>query len=131
MTQELQFVFLLLIVFQVKHLFGDYVFQTNWMVVGKGRPGYGFIFPLTVHVGIHAIFTAIIVYLVNPQLWYLAVIDFVVHFTMDRIKSGPNYLGRFNDPSKSSFWICLGVDQMVHHLTHYAIIWWLLLHRPV
>jgi hypothetical protein len=23
------------------------------------------------------------------------------------------------------FWFSLGVDQMVHHLTHYVIIWWL------
>ena len=24
------------------------------------------------------------------------------------------------------FWWCLGIDQGVHHLTHYAIIWWIL-----
>jgi hypothetical protein len=130
MTPEIKFVFLLLVVFQIKHFLGDYLFQTNWMVVGKGKPGIGFVVPLGVHVGIHAIFTAIIVYIVNPALWYLAVFDFVVHFTMDRIKSGPRYLGRFNDPSKHIFWICLGFDQMVHHVTHYAIIWWLLLHQP-
>lgn len=129
MPPEIQFVFLLIVIFQIKHFLGDYVFQTNWMVAGKTRADMGFLFPLTVHVLCHAVLTLVIVYFVNKELWYLAFFDFAVHFTMDRIKSGPRYLGRFNDPSKSSFWICLGLDQMVHHLTHYAIIWWLVAHR--
>jgi hypothetical protein len=131
MTPEIVFVFQLMIVFQVKHLLGDYIFQTNWMVAGKTRADIGFVFPLTVHVLVHALLTLAIVYVVNKELWWLAVFDFVVHFVMDRIKSGPRYLGRYNNPAKSSFWICLGIDQMVHHLTHYAIVWWLLLHRQL
>lgn len=129
MSPEIEFVFLLIVVFQVKHFLGDYVFQTNWMVAGKTRADTGFVFPLTVHVLCHALLTLIIVSSVNGALWYLALFDFAVHFLMDRIKSGPRYLGRFNDPAKSSFWICLGIDQMVHHLTHYAIVYWLLIHE--
>lgn len=28
--------------------------------------------------------------------------------------------------SNTLFWWSLGLDQMVHHVTHYAIIWWML-----
>ncbi|GAB4528650.1 MAG: hypothetical protein Tsb0010_11060 [Parvularculaceae bacterium] len=126
---DIQFLFALLIIFQIKQFIGDYVLQTGWMVVGKGRADLGFVFPLSVHVGVHALLTLGIVYYLDPSLWYLALFDFGVHFTMDRIKSAPNLLGRFNDTSKSSFWIPMGFDQMVHHLTHYAIIYWLLIQR--
>ncbi len=79
--------------------------------------------PLTAHAGVHAIFTVIIVLVINPSLAWLALVDFVAHFTMDRIKSGPKYFGRFNDAQKASYWNCFGFDQMVHHLTHYFIAW--------
>lgn len=124
-----QFIFLLLAVFQVKHLIGDYVLQTGWMVAGKAKPGPGFIFPLAVHVAVHAFTTFLIMLAVNPALWYLALFDFAAHFVMDRIKSSPRLLGRFTDMNKTSFWIPFGVDQMVHHLTHYFIIWQLVVHR--
>lgn len=126
---DIQFLFALLVVFQIKQLIGDYILQTGWMVVGKGKAGAGFIIPLSTHVGVHALLTLGIVYYLDPSLWYLAAFDFVVHFAMDRIKAAPGLLGRFKDTTKSSFWIPLGFDQMVHHLTHYAIIYWLLIHR--
>ena len=80
----------------------------------------------------------------------LALVDFAVHFMMDRLKAGPRYLGRFKplfgtDYMKAMqsrslgvgseyetavtaldrnryFWWSLGFDQAVHHLTHYYII---------
>ena len=124
-----QFIFTMLAAFQVKHLIGDYLLQTAWMVRGKTRPGAGFLWPLTVHVGIHAFITFIIVMVVNPALWFLTFLDFAVHFVMDRIKSDPKLLGRFTDVNKQSFWIPFGFDQMVHHCTHYFIIWQLYIHR--
>lgn len=87
----------------------------------------------------------------DPGLFYgtffclgLAAFDFTIHFTMDRIKASPNILGRFKALSAGEFketmalnpkdaevkikgntyfWWSLGLDQMVHHLTHYVIIW--------
>lgn len=80
----------------------------------------------------------------------VAALDLVVHFTMDRIKASPNLLGRWKAMSAGEyralmdgryyagagerrrkvrgntlFWWSLGLDQAVHHLTHYAIIWFL------
>lgn len=129
MQDQIVFIFALLLAFQVKHFFGDYLLQTTWMVNGKSRAGPEFVFPLSVHVLVHAALTLAIVMVINPSLWYLSVFDFAVHFTMDRIKAGPRFLGRYNDPNKSSFWIPFGIDQMVHHLTHYIIILILFIER--
>lgn len=126
---DIQFVFAMLVTFQLKHLVGDYILQTGWMVRGKTKAGPGYIFPLAVHVFVHAATTLVIVMIVNPSLWYLALFDFGAHFIMDRIKSSPYLLGRYTNMNKQSFWIPFGIDQMVHHLTHYFIIWQLFMHR--
>lgn len=120
---DIQFVFMMLVIFQAKQLIGDYLLQTGWMVRGKSKSGPGFIIPLSVHVSVHALMTLAIMLVFNPSLWYLAALDFAVHFSMDRIKASPRLFGRYTDVNKQSFWIPFGLDQMVHHLTHYFIIW--------
>jgi|SRR6185312_5566512 len=114
----------LLIVFQLKHFLADYVFQNVWMLQ-KSRSGWDFVPPLSIHCGIHALITFGVCLYVNPALWWLAVVDFVVHFFMDRIKAGPRYLGRYHDIRGKAFWVTFGFDQMVHHLTHIYICWML------
>lgn len=130
--------FLLLIVYQVKHLFADFPLQTAYML-GKFKDGWDFLLPLLAHVGVHGLFTlGIVLYFTGDLLLgsSLACFDIVVHFVMDRIKAGKKYLGRWEPltakdyPTASDeekrhntyFWWSLGFDQMVHHLTHYAII---------
>ena len=157
-------IFTLLVIYQVKHFLADYPLQRPYML-GKFAPGWEFLGPLTAHAGCHALFTFFIAFF---WLWRpftdsplllpagLALFDFVVHFTMDRIKAGPEYLGRFKAldakcyaleahvaadtvhgylwdklrvharramRNNTYFWWALGLDQMVHHLTHYAIIY--------
>lgn len=119
---NIQSVFILLVVFQIKHFIADFPLQFPYML-RKLSPGWEFVFPLSLHCSVHALITLLICLLVAPALWWLALADFVIHFIMDRIKSGPKYLGRFNDVHRAPFWIALGFDQMVHHLTHYWIIW--------
>ncbi|MDX9731130.1 MAG: DUF3307 domain-containing protein [Bdellovibrionales bacterium] len=122
--ESLKMVFVLLFVFQLKHFIADFPLQNRYMLQ-KTRSDWSFIIPLAYHCAIHAIITLMICLAVQPQLWWLAVVDFVVHFTMDRIKAGPRYLGRYRDTSKTGFWVAFGIDQMVHHFTHYWIIWML------
>lgn len=112
----------LLIFFQVKHFFADFVLQNVWMLQ-KSRPNWDFVAPLAIHCGIHAFCTLAVILFVNPTYWWLALLDFGVHFIMDRIKAGPRYLGRYTDISKKAFWVSFGFDQMVHHLTHLYIVW--------
>lgn len=132
-------IFLLLIVFQVKHFLADYPLQTPYML-RKFLPGWDFFLPLVTHAGFHAILTLNICYAFSGNItlsMQLATFDFVIHFIMDRIKAGPKYLGRFKALAASEymnathkqkienklFWISLGLDQKIHHLTHYAIIY--------
>ena len=121
----LQYAFLLLIAFQVKHFLADYPLQFPYML-RKFRPGWDFVLPLTAHCAVHAAMTLLIVLWVRPELWWLAIGDFVVHFVMDRLKSGPRFLGRFSDQTKTLYWVSFGFDQMVHHLTHFLIVWMIL-----
>lgn len=94
------FIFALLIVYQLKHILADYVLQTEYHL-GKFKPGWDFLGPLTSHAAVHATMTAIIaIWTISYSVPFaivlvLASFDFLVHFLMDRIKAGPKYLGRF------------------------------------
>lgn len=120
MTLNIQLFIALLVLYQIKHFVGDYVLQNVWMLQ-KGLPNWEFVLPLSIHCGVHALMTLAITLYLAPTLWWLCVLDFAVHFVMDRIKAGPKYLGRFNDPHRKAFWVSFGFDQMVHHLTHLYI----------
>lgn len=122
MTVNVELFLALLIVYQFKQFLADFVFQNVWMLQ-KARPSWDFVPPLALHCFVHSLATFAICLYVNPSLWYLAPMDFLVHFTMDRIKAGPRYLGRFADMRGKAFWVCFGLDQMVHHLTHLYICW--------
>ena len=146
-------IIILLLAFQVKHFVSDYPLQGKYML-GKFKTGWDFMGPLTAHCIVHSFFTFFIAVAFNGDSMLalgLAAFDFAVHFIMDRIKAGPKYLGRFKainefeykyytehtekeyiDILKNRmkenrfFWWALGIDQMVHHITHYAIIYMLL-----
>ncbi len=138
-------IWLLLVVYQLKHFFCDYPLQTPYML-GKFKSGNDWILPLMAHAGVHALATFLIAVFFGFKLALaLAAFDFVAHFAMDRIKASPNMLGRYKalsgkeyveimvssmDKSENDkrlkdnvrFWWALGLDQGVHHLTHYVII---------
>lgn len=109
----------MLICFQIKHFVCDYPLQSQYMLKKMNESGW--VKPLAAHAGVHSIFTFLIVavfgglFLAIP----MAILDFVVHFAIDRIKV--KYSKGVN-PSESKFWAYLGLDQMAHHLTHYTII---------
>jgi len=127
MSYNLEILFLLLILFQIKHFVADFPLQREYMLK-KVSPDWDFVVPLTVHCGVHAVITLGIVLFLEPSLWWLSIVDFVIHFIMDRVKSGPKYLGRFTDKSKAGYWNVFGFDQMVHHLTSLLILWVLVSH---
>ena len=119
------YIFAHLVIFQVKQFAADFPLQNRYMLQ-KTRSDWSFIPPLALHCAIHAAITLFIVALILPKLWWLAIVDFFLHFTMDRIKAGPRYLGRFRDTNSVRFWMSFGFDLMVHHMTHYWIIWMLI-----
>ena len=181
--------FLLLVIYQLKHFVADYILQSHPFFIGKFLPGWKFVKPLSAHCGIHALMTMCIAVAwgaSDEKAALLALLDFVIHFLMDRLKASPKWLGRWKALSGAEymadhlawskatsvytkcmyakkswrteegrlameaeekdvtdkwlaatahrkkrrlhnnlFWNCLGFDQMVHHLTHYAVIWFL------
>jgi len=120
MTPTINEIFILLAVFQIKHFLADYLFQTPYMLGKLNKEGW--VLPLTAHTAVHAFSTLVILLVFAPSLWYLSIFDGVMHFIMDRIKASPNLLNRWG-PDKPYFWWALGLDQMIHHLTHYIVIY--------
>lgn len=158
-------IFLLLIIYQIKHFLCDFPLQGRYML-GKFKPGNEWILPLLAHASVHGVATFLIALCFKTKIaFWVALFDMAIHFTMDRIKASPNMLGRFKAlsgteymalakehqnagingflnldlkefakqkeiektfRSNTYFWWSLGLDQGVHHLTHYAIIWCLL-----
>ncbi len=148
--------FILLVLYQVKHFLADYPLQGKYML--EKFKDHGWVLPLLAHAAVHGAMTLGIALLAGRYSLALplAAFDTVIHFTMDRLKAGSRYLGRFQVLSKKEyislferygyyehlltgkqapeeiqrkvrsntyFWWSLGLDQMVHHLTHYACIW--------
>ena len=133
-------IFILLVLFQLKHFIADFPLQTPYML-RKFLPGKELFLPLLAHAGLHASLTFVISLAIKPGIaLQLALFDLVVHFIMDRVKAGPKYLGRYKTLTASEFptatdkqkldnkyfWWSLGLDQAVHHLTHYVIIYLLI-----
>lgn len=119
--EQLPIIFTLLILYQFKHFIADFPLQGKYML-GKFNDGWSWVLPLIAHCSVHAALTLIISLYIDPKFWWLAALDFVLHFTMDRIKAWKKLLGRFK-PDQQYFWWSLGFDQMFHHLTHYLIIY--------
>lgn len=118
-------------------------------MLGKFKSGNGWILPLAAHCSVHALFTLVICLFFDvKKALIFAAFDFIIHFIMDRIKASPKLLGQFHALSRMEFifitemrkqgvtdfkqwrichnkifWMSLGFDQMVHHLTHYFIIY--------
>ena len=124
--------FILFIIFETKHLLADYFLQFEYMYMNKGKEK-GWLEPLLDHAGIHAIMTFIIIaiYLMYKGIpdiigHEFAMIltmgfvsfDFITHAIIDRWKAT-----RKTDPSKTWFWLSLGIDQYLHHIVHIFILY--------
>jgi hypothetical protein len=108
------------LLFRMKQLIADYLLQTDWMARGKGRQTH-WLAPLLAHAGTHALGTAAIALVVAPELWWLAVVDLLVHASIDRVKAVPALGGRWR-PDQAAFWWSHGVDQEAHNLTHLVFV---------
>jgi hypothetical protein len=123
MNVNLYDVVALLLVFQTKHYVADYLLQTEYML-GKFEKTY-WLMPLLLHASVHAVFTYnICVSFGVPVIFalLLAFGDLIIHSIIDRIKASPKMFGCFV-PSDKEFWWVFGLDQKLHHLTHYVIIY--------
>jgi hypothetical protein len=108
-----------MIVLAIKHVIADFVLQTTWMATGKDAKT-GWAMPLLVHCAIHGALTTAILLLLAPRLWFLGLVDFVLHLIIDRLKGF--CVSTFNVTMEHQwFWWLIGIDQALHHLTGFAL----------
>ncbi|MGZ8271727.1 MAG: DUF3307 domain-containing protein, partial [Methylophilus sp.] len=50
--------------------------------------------------------------------------DFLVHYHIDWAKMNLNKKYDFRADNGSGFWILLGLDQLLHHITYFVIIYY-------
>ena len=111
---------ILLVAMALKHYAADFLLQTSWMARGKERRE-GWLAPLAAHVLCHAGFTLVIVLLVAPRLWWLALVDMGLHAPIDRGKTLIARRGGW-DAQRVEFWWLIGFDQLLHQITNIALV---------
>lgn len=103
----------------VKHVIADFVLQNSWMALGKDQKT-GWALPLLAHCLVHLAVAMALILAVAPRFWFLALIDFAIHITVDRAKGlcASTFDIHLEHPW---FWTLIGVDQSLHHLTDFGL----------
>ncbi len=82
-----------------KHIIADFVLQTRWMAYGKDQKK-GWALPLLVHCLIHLAVAMVLILIVAPRFWFVALIDFAIHIIIDRAQG--HLLGLFPHDARAS-----------------------------
>jgi hypothetical protein len=108
-----------MLVLTVKHVIADFLLQNSWMALGKDQKT-GWALPLLVHCAIHGVLTTVLILIISPHFWFVGLIDFVIHITVDRAKG--LCVSTFNVTHEHQwFWWLIGIDQALHHLTGFFL----------
>jgi hypothetical protein len=102
-----------------KHVIADFVLQTKWMAIGKDQKK-GWAKPLLAHCLVHLVLASVLILIVAPRFWFIALIDFAIHIVVDRAKG---FCSATFDMTVEHpwFWTLIGVDQALHHLTGFGL----------
>ncbi len=119
-TLPVTWISILYIFFLIKQFLADFLFQTGWMAHGKARK-QEWLAPLAVHAGIHAVLTFLLALVFLPSLWWLGLVDFVVHASIDRAKALATTGLGLTEKDSATWWL-LGLDQALHQLTHFCFM---------
>src|SRR5436189_77353 len=68
-----------------KHVVADFFLQNTWMAVGKDQKR-GWALPLLAHCLVHLAVAMVLILIVAPRFWFVALIDFAIHIAVDRAK---------------------------------------------
>ncbi len=107
----------------IKHFICDFPLQAfPWIYNNKGRylhPGG------IVHAGLHGIGTSLVLFpFVGSATFIYGLVDMVVHYHIDWAKMNLSEHYDLKPSNSERFWILLGLDQLLHHLTYFAIIYY-------
>ena len=122
MSDLTQSVLVLLVLFQIKHMFADYFLQTPKMLAGRGDYLH---MGRAQHALVHVAGSALCLLVVGTPGLLLAgilVAEWVAHFHIDWGKA------RWSDsqghtPADAGFWRAAGFDQALHQLTYIGMVW--------
>lgn len=105
----------------VKHFICDFPLQAcSWIYRNKGI--YGHIGGLT-HAVTHGVGTfAVLYFWLGINAWPYAVADMLIHYHIDWAKVNISKKLDIRADNSEWFWILLGFDQLLHHLTYFLII---------
>jgi hypothetical protein len=120
-TYQVQLVLAALVVLQAKHFVADFVLQTPYQFMNKGKYGHpgGFI-----HAGIHALGSTLAFIIITPTFLVGAAIvigEFIAHYHIDWSKEQTVKRKQWVFP-QSEFWWTFGADQALHQFTYVAIV---------
>ena len=102
-----------------KHVIADFFLQSTWMAVGKDLKR-GWALPLLAHCLVHLAVAMVLILIVAPRFWFVALIDFAIHLAVDRAKGFCVATFRVK-PEHQWFWWLIGIDQALHHLTGFGL----------
>ena len=99
----------------VKHVIADFVLQNSWMAIGKDQKT-GWALPLLAHCLVHLAVAMTLILILAPKFWFVAIIDFIIHITIDRAKGlCTSTFGVTHE--HPWFWTLIGVDLGRRRLT--------------
>jgi hypothetical protein len=89
------------------------------MAIGKDQKT-GWALPLLAHCLVHLAVAMTLILIIAPKFWFVAIIDFLIHITIDRAKGfcASTFGVTHEHPW---FWTLIGVDQALHHLTGFGL----------
>lgn len=108
----------------IKHFICDFPLQMfPWLYQNKGR--YLHLGGI-VHAGSHGIGTLIVLsFFIDMRMAaLLATIDFLLHYHIDWAKMNLSDYYDLKPNNSEWFWLLLGLDQLLHHLTYFAIVYY-------
>jgi hypothetical protein len=120
-TDQVFLVLAAILVLQFKHFIADFVLQSSYQFLNKGKYGHpGGI----LHAGIHALGSLPVFLVIAPTLALgiaIVVGEFIVHYHIDWLKERTVKANQWVFP-QSEFWWTFGADQAAHQATYVAIV---------
>jgi hypothetical protein len=108
----------------IKHFICDFPLQMfPWMYQNKGR--YLHLGGI-VHSGLHGIgtFVVLLFFIDSGEALLFASIDLLLHYHIDWAKMNLSHHYDLKPNNSEWFWVLLGFDQLLHHLTYFMIIYY-------
>lgn len=121
-----QMVLYFVILFEIKHFIADFAIQAYFPKYFTNKHTYLSLGGLR-HAAVHGLLTGVICLIHDNWVYtyYLATADFFIHYHIDVVKSKICYLFKL-DPATPLRRTIVGIDQLLHQLTHFAFVYILL-----